>query len=359
MWNHANMDDRSTKTSLYSSSTKAEHDDQWYGQLPCVFHYSQRGCEQHNPTQSLIYHNPQLPPKRQHLNYFTHLLSRFWNNSWDIICPKATSETIIEPLLIDVDPASDPEPLPVFSTILPFDSQSVDTIAPIHPTMPYHLAFYHLECIRRQLNPDVQVAFIPELSCGGTSNFYHNGPKYIWSSEIYFQNGTFLQKQELSCVIEENSDCGTLKFTECPHITFKVRPLRFKDNEGFLIAQAWLSYPSIDGRETFGFKWWTSKTGRFARMSMCASCHSDHEQTLELVGRQLQIRNTCYRDLGPATDRSIPRWVSLLTGDGIRHRVRNFESYARVWQTAQQLGRPNLHLITHNTRYGEFVVGTV
>lgn len=353
------MDDTSTNTSVCSLKTLVGQVDRWYGQLPCVCHNSLRGCHQHNPTQSLIYHNPRLPPKEQVFSCLTRALSSFWQNTWVNLRPKETSAITCEPLLIDVVSAKAPDPSPLFCTELPFDSQSVDTLTPIHPTMPYHLAFYHLECIRRRLDPDVKMAFIPELSCGGTSSFYHDGPRYTWSSEIYFDNGTFLQKQELSWILNENTNCGTLELAQCSHINLKIRAPWFKDVDGFLIAHAWLSFQP-NHFEIWGFKRWTSKMGRFARISQCMLCHSDHEQTLELVGRQLHIRNTCYRDLGPATDRSIPRWITLLTGDRIRPTKRPwFGMYTRVWQTAQQLGRPNLHVVTHQTPDGEYVVGTL
>lgn len=353
------MDASSTKTNLSSLITKAEHCYQWFGQPPCVCYYSQQGCHQHNPTQSLIFRNTCLPPKQQQPNFFSRILSSFWNDSWQTASSKETPKTRCEPLLVDVVSSKEPEPLPLFSTELPFDSQSVDTLQPLHPTMPYHLAFYHLDCIRRQLDPGIKVAFIPELSCGGISRFYENSPEYTWSSEIYFDNGTFLQKQELSCVIDRGSDCRTLKFTACHHITFEIMALWFKYNDTFITAHSLLSFPRIDDEEIFGYKWWTSKMGRFTRMSVCGKCHSDTESTLELVGHQLHIRYTCYRDLGPATDRSIPKWRCLLTGEGVTNRFRTFDLYARVWQTAQQLGRPNLHMVTHATSSGEFVVGTL
>ncbi|KAI0126104.1 hypothetical protein BJ170DRAFT_460087 [Xylariales sp. AK1849] len=346
------------------------------------------------------------PPKKQHLNRFTRVLSWFCHNCRDAFRPKETAEpkceplltdtvsdtateceplltdtvldtateceplltdtdweteTECEPLLTDIVLDKDPEPSRRFYTKLPFDSHLVDTLAPIHPTMPYHLAFYHLDCIRRQRGHNVRVAFIPELSCGGTSNFYHNGPEYTWSSEIYFHKESFLQKQEISCMIDEKSNCRTLEFTECPHITFRIEAPRFEDNDGFAVVQTRLTIPPpvYGPKRNSGPTWWTSKIGRFARLNGCRRCHSDHELTLELVGRQLYIRNTCYRELGAATDRSMPKWISLLTGTGIVRRPDDYTVYARVWQTAQELYRPNIPLITHTTRYWEFVVGSV
>lgn len=343
------MDDKSTTTSL--SSYKTEQDEKWCGQLPCVSYNSHKGCHQHNSTRLPIYRNPLLSPKEHALNYFTRFLKSFWlnllNKSWPYGELKAVS-------------VEDPEPTPPFYTDLPLDCQSIDTLAPMHPTMPYHLAFYHLHCIREQLDPSVKIAFIPELSCGGISQFSPNGPKYKWSSEIYFENGTFLQKQEIDYLINEDSYCPSLRFTGCPHINFRILAPRFKEVDGFLVARTLLLFTPIGGREVFGIKWWTSKLGRFARMNPCAICLSDHEYILEVIGRQLRIRITYYRDLGNATERSLPKWVGLLTGEGlvVRHYV-TFDLYARVWKAAQQLGRPNLHVVTHQSkREGDFVVKT-
>ncbi|KAI1164325.1 hypothetical protein F5B18DRAFT_615956, partial [Nemania serpens] len=204
------MDTRSMKASVSFLETKVEQDERWDGQLPCVSHHSNRGCSQHNPTQSLIYHNPRLPPKPG--NSFTRFLSWFWHNIDGTRCPKETSQTADEPPLIDVDLVKEIKPSPPIRSELPFDYQSVASLAPLHPSMPYHLAIYHLDYIRRQLDPAVEVAFIPELSCGGTSYFYHNSPLYTWSSEIYFQTKGFLQKQELSYIIDRSSSRRPLQF---------------------------------------------------------------------------------------------------------------------------------------------------
>ncbi|KAI1495335.1 hypothetical protein F5X96DRAFT_664962 [Biscogniauxia mediterranea] len=54
--------------------------------------------------------------------------------------------------------------------------------------MPYSLAIYHLDYIRRRLNPDIKVVFIPEVSCSGTSRFRQDtdGLEHSWSSDVYF-----------------------------------------------------------------------------------------------------------------------------------------------------------------------------
>jgi hypothetical protein len=81
----------------------------------------------------------------------------------------------------------------------------------------------------------------------------------------------------------------------------------FTDNDGFLVVGALLRYPRISGLETHGFKLWTRKMGRFVRMSYCSRFDSDAKANLELLGQQLHIRYTCYRDLGGATEQSVPK----------------------------------------------------
>ncbi|KAI1177004.1 hypothetical protein F4777DRAFT_597012 [Nemania sp. FL0916] len=340
------MDTRFTNSNICPLDSEVKRGGWWYGHLPCVCH-SNRGCCQHNPAALPIYHNHHLPSNARSAHYYTRLLSWIWHSFQTFLQPEKTFHVASKPLLIDDESAKEAEPLPPFCSELPFDSQSVDTLAPSHPSMPYHLAIYHLDCVRRQLQPEVEVAFIPELSCSGTSCFYPNGPSYTWSSEIYFQTGTFLQKQELHYIVHKSFSCRTLTFSLCPHVPLKITGPWFTEDNGFLTARALLRYPRKRFEEDYNFKLWTSKMGRFARMSMCNTCHADGETTLELVGQQLHIRYTCYRDLGSATDRSTPQWRSLLTGQGVINRHMSFALCKRVWQTAQQLGRPNLHLVPH------------
>ena len=357
---HPIMDSKSSKTSLSSLNTKAEQDCQWYGQLPCVFH-SHQGCHQHNPAQSLIYHNPRLPQKKQKPNCIYRIFSLLWSLLCEFFCPIAALELTSEPLLVDVSCDKEPEPPSTLHTELPFDSLSAGTLAPLHPTMPYHLAFYHLDCIRRQLDPTVKVALVSELSCSGTSSFYQGGPKYTWSSDVYFDKGTFLQKQEISYAFGRESNRQKITLTGCPHSSITINRLWFKDNNGFLEAKSWLSIrPYLRDEYDWG-EWWSTKEGRHARISVCRICHSDAESTLELLGHEIHVRYTCYRDLGPATDRSIPKWTSLYMGSTTAYIQRNkyeYDLYARVWRTAKKLGRPNLYVIPFPTPYGEFAVAS-
>jgi hypothetical protein len=347
------MDAESAKTSFCSSITKVEEDGVWYGQLPCVCH-SSRGCHQHNPTQELIYHNPRLLPKksRPRPSCFYRIFSWLWSTldpDWMTDSPP------------DISCGEELEPLRLFYTRLPFDAQSVGTLAPLHPSLPYHLAFYHLDCVRHQLKLASRHItlprrlFIPELSCSGTSDFFHDRHTYTWSNEVYFEKGTFLQKQEIEYYVDEGSPYPAIPLTSCPHTTVKLQRPLFKDKDGFLEAKVWATVKTARQRSNWD-GWWTSKAGRLASISACPTCHSDTEFTLDLLGRQIHIRLACYRDLGPATERSFPRWNSLLTGKGFPNRPYRYDTYKRVWYCAHKLGRPDLHLITFRFTSGEWSV---
>ncbi|ETS73766.1 hypothetical protein PFICI_14712 [Pestalotiopsis fici W106-1] len=345
------MDEDSPKkglnsSSIHSSITRVEESDQWWGHPPCVCCHSDRGCRQHNPAQEPTYYNTLLPPKLQGSRSLCRLLDTIWSIIQGTALPKEALET----------PDTYTKTEPLFFSSLPFDPLSVNTLTPIHPSMPYHLAFYHLDCIRRQLDVNVPIAFIPELSCSGIAHFYNNGPEYAWSSEVYFENGSFLQKQEISYVVEKGFNIKDIEFTECPHITFTVGRPSFVEQDGWQVAKSTIR-STVNGQPYC--RSWTSIDGRSSKMSRCLVCHSDHEQILEVIGRQLHVRNTCYRDLGFGTDRCQPKWTALLTGMGIlqqRNYLGHDQVFGRVWRTAKRLGRPNLHVVIHVSNHGEYDV---
>ncbi|KAF7541458.1 hypothetical protein G7054_g639 [Neopestalotiopsis clavispora] len=344
---------RLDSASIYSTATLVEEDNQWCGHPPCVSFSSELGCRQHNSAQSPMYRNTLLPPERPAERQDSKpRIVRLWDTIWRASQSKFALTGAPQAATIYSKPQS------LFFSSLPFDPVSVNTIQPIHASVPHHLAFYHLHCIRRQLNPKVSIAFIPELSCNGTARFYEHGPEFAWSSEVYFDSGRFLQKQEISCVLEPGPDIEDIKFSECPHRFFKVVKLSSFEKNGWMEANCKLRYFPYYWLNRIDNRQWNSKDGRFTAMSMCSLCHSDHEKVMEVVGCQLHIRLTCYRDLGSGTDRNQDEWVALSTGEvnvPWRDTFDFKEVYGRVWRTAKRLGRPNLHVIIPKNS-GEFDV---
>jgi hypothetical protein len=317
--------------SLMSFDTPKSGEEQWYGHLPCVCE-SHQGCHQHNPMMTAIYRNPLLPPRSQK-NVEGMTSKSTQSQSSSIACeefPKLPEYT-----------ETRPEWSPVFTVRLPFDCQSVRTLTPSHPNMPHHLAFYHLHCIRRQLGPNVRKAFITELSCKGVFN--HNELVYAWSSEVYFDRTTFLQKQEVNCVMRQGSRPQEITLTSCPHHDLRIEEPIFKNMDGFTDVE--ITHWGYDRQrrsrrrvQTFGN--WSGSQGLYHGAEVCSICYADAEYTFECVNDQLYVRFVCYKDLGPGNDRNSPKWLSLFTGVGYPSRANYLNVAVRVQWLAEDLG-PN------------------
>lgn len=332
------------KSSPDTAEQNEEQQGSWYGQLPCLPHFENIGCQRHKPKNSPICRAiSQRPPQEPTPKPKSRLLELFRRKSPGDSCCDNASETTT---------TIEDRTLPLFHSHLPEDPHSLKSLAPLHPTMPYHLAFYHLDCVRRTLEAKgpVAAAFIPELSCDGTGRFNRDGVEYTWSSEIYFKDGTFLQKQEIQYTISRNDCCRDMKFNQCPHLPLEIgEPWFSDDKDGSLIANCRLAYTSSSQE-------WNSTQGRLAEIEMCRTCHSDTEHVLELIGGKLHIRSTCYRDLGGGQDRHQSKWTSLLTGKSRSQRQLETgpdQVYGKVWRTAKELDRPGLHVVIHHDMNGK------
>ncbi|KAK8006281.1 hypothetical protein PG991_012578 [Apiospora marii] len=399
-------------TDTNRGSMDAARDSPWHGQLPCVC-YSHQGCDEHNPGRKALYRNPNLLPKepRGHerkepdflvafmddfmadMMFLDQLLSRvLWHltstlstmgpqwvmgNLADGIFRPAREDALRMTRKVESKPTSSPLSFhnenPPFSSDLPFDTGSITTLEPIHDAIPYHLAFYHLDCARRRhkLDSNVKACFIADLSCRGTSTIHPNVP-CAWSSEIYYSNGTFLQKQELTYTMDtRRRKWPAVHIRICHHKDVHMHNFEVVDNDGLLAVSLRLTFPPRGRwRDDAGANWRSIWGGNLRNIYVCDLCHSDLEYHVEVVGREVHVRFTCSRDLGAGTERFLPKWHILQTGAG-SYCVRNhqyrydtvggrcdtpstYDVYKRVWKTAKDLGRPGLHLATFRTSTGEF-----
>lgn len=229
------------------------------------------------------------------------------------------------------------------------------TLPPIHYRMQYHLSMNNLNCISRRLGPETETRYILELSLAGSASS-DKDTQYQWSSEIYFDNGTFLQKQEIRTAFHRADENPPEHFTGCPHQSLSVYTPTFRDREGMCEAEAWITCkPSRC--PSHPMQKWSSFQGPYTHISSCTICYSDTECHIELDGSYLNVRYTCFRDLGAGTDPNDPKWRSLLTGVGIIHRPQyEFEVLRRVWNAAFRLRRSNLWDVVHQTPHGLFHV---
>lgn len=290
--------------------------------------------------------------------------------------PVETEEVAIQQSHLPLQPLQN-DGKPQFWTKLPFDSGSFTPLVPLHSTMPYHLAFYHLECARRRLNlksAGVKAAFVPELSCRGTSSFSEDVLEkqlpYNWSSEVYFEKGEFLQKQELECTADtRRRDWPTISVSVCRHKSMGFQKIRIdRDAGGLAIASLDVTFQPRDELYNPPYSWSSTDGINIADFSLCGRCYSDLEFNAELIDDQLRVRFTCYRVLGAATERFLPAWAALLEPPARRHPlIRNpghyhggwrvdspdtYQVYRRVWKAAMSLDRPGLHFITYATNDG-------
>ena len=266
----------------------------------------------------------------------------------------------------------------VWGSSLPFDPPSCKTLVPIHPSVPYHLAFYHLHTARRvikSLGLEKSTILVPDLTCGGSS-----GPNgcYEWSSELYF-SGQFLQKQEIRFgVSEPGFRTRHHEIAMCPHFTASLSSIRTGMRNWWVQASATLSYQDhifseqlrlFRGRTHpyFGYNKcepcpggirWDSAKGRLAQIHNCEFCHCSLESSLEVREQELRVRFTVYRALGAGIDRFEPKWHSLLTGKGTlrppRKGIKTNDVYLQVMRVAHALKMQGLNWITFRTPHGDF-----
>jgi hypothetical protein len=169
-----------------------------------------------------------------------------------------------------------------------------------------------------------------------------------------------LQKQELGFSLDQESSRRLIQLTGCPHITLSMYRYAFtRDSNGFLVVRILLVltlYFYHGGQ----FKWWRSNQGCDVSLTVCPVCHCEAECNLELFGEQVHVQLTRYKDLGPATERCHPRWISLLKGKGIPARQYKMPSvYTRVRRTARELGCANLRVITYESWQEEVDAATL
>ncbi|KAK7946639.1 uncharacterized protein PG986_010960 [Apiospora aurea] len=266
------------------------------------------------------------------------------------------------------------ETIPLFTSQLPFDTASILALEPMHSVIQYRLAYYHLDCARRRLSPDNDVAFVPELSCSGRSRFSPRDPSFDWTSEVYYNSGSFLQRQEMSFKLDkEHSNYPHLNIRVCHHQYAHFLSWQVKDRDGQLAVSVKVCFSPGRFKHDLGLGWKNDQGANLAELHVCTRCQCDFEYNIEVVGRQAHVRFACYRDLGTATDRFEPQWRCHLTPKGLREprRLRwsswnageppyridsptDYELYRRVWQTARRLERPNLQQVTFETNSGVF-----
>ncbi|KAL7897427.1 hypothetical protein HDV64DRAFT_252669 [Trichoderma sp. TUCIM 5745] len=226
------------------------------------------------------------------------------------------------------------------------------TLLPIHNVVNYHLSLDHLTCVRRHFDPRSDTDLVESLSCSD-KHVSRQYCYYYWLNDIYFRRGTFIQRQQMRCHVSDRAR-NSEYFAGCPHQSLRIHTPRFEYKNGMLEIRTKISNnpPRCEIHPTES---WGSSQGPYAQIVVCTICHSDAECTLQVDGAYLKIEYTCYRDLGPGTSPTDPKWLALLIGEGTPHRQKDdLKLYARVWGIGRGLGRLGISEVTHQTPNGPF-----
>jgi hypothetical protein len=160
-------------------------------------------------------------------------------------------------------------------------------------------------------------------------------------SEIYYDRGTFLQRQQIEWLIWPSDDSEEETFFCCPHQSLNIsKPIFSEGRSGVLEVQCTITnnpqrFPRHRNDQ------WNNLQGQYVQIMACNICHSDAECIMEM-SHYLQVTYTCYRDLRSGTYMD-DKWISLLTGEDSPERPADgLALYTRVFRVAQQLRRKGL-----------------
>lgn len=241
------------------------------------------------------------------------------------------------------------------------DFQSAHTLVPIHPAVQFHLSLDHLDCVRRQrqLGPRSPLTNIKELDCNVSITPWMIG-EFYWSNEVYYMDGTFLQKQSIQCWRNER-DQRPIQLTACPHQSLEISGhvfshIKTSDTWGPK-AKVELNIANQPPRcPSHAAETWNSLQGNYTQLTSCTKCHSYADCEIEMLGTLFSVTFTCYKNLGSGVKSDVkhPKWLPLLTGyvdgeinelkgDSLRQRsIHDLDKFAYVWIEAKGLSSRGL-----------------
>ncbi|KAI1392744.1 uncharacterized protein F4822DRAFT_425950 [Hypoxylon trugodes] len=280
----------------------------WTGNLPCVYG-PHNGCSHHNPLLLPIAYNQHIPSSKKRW-----ILER---------CPGP-------PNMDDYDEVQQSERI---WSRLPPKLATVDPLDPIHPSIRYALAFYHLDWIRRARYPQAQMERARSLACHAVVTGEGNRrPELAYWIDPYWQDGSVLLRQIVRLVIEPKKEnrilgreyvmlqwpWGKWTFQTCPHHRHRFRMCEFQKTRG--LVKATMSYKTkirISSGVWAGIQTnWRSTYGPSERTWNCRDCCTDGLVTIDLVEDKIGVYLYTWKDLGKANDAYDNKWIAALRSNG-------------------------------------------
>ncbi|KAI1636511.1 hypothetical protein F4809DRAFT_641479 [Biscogniauxia mediterranea] len=295
----------------------------WRGNLPCV-HGPHEGCSAHNPGKVLISYNKRLPSDKKRPGFFEAVFgSRKTDNG--VALAKQESE-------------------PIWSN-LHIDHSTVDPLDPVHESIPYALAWYHINWVHSSESPLSMMSRVNALACRGTGT---GRPGLKFTVEPFYYNNTFLLDQSIQFRLKMEKrdpvwrrECGPMRifqgkkwhFQICPHMQHQFLKYAFEESRG--LVQADVMYcTSRSSADTFTT--WKSIYGPSWLFWGCPRCCTDSDIKIELVEDEIIVSIRVYKNLGSGSSPFDKNWIAAIRPGYRFHRTAPDVNKKQVAQLVQK-----------------------
>ncbi|KAI1484347.1 hypothetical protein F5X96DRAFT_664753 [Biscogniauxia mediterranea] len=304
-WENVDLGEKKLKISLDSCETVNEKPEttpgMWRGNLPCV-HGPREGCCYHNPGKHLISYNKRLPSDKKLPGFFEAVFgSRKTDNS--VVLAEQESE-------------------PIWCN-LHIDHSTVDPLDPVHESIPYALAWYHINWVHSSESPLLMMSRVNALACSGRGA---GRPDLKFTVEPFYYNNTFLLYQSIQFRLKMEKrdpvwrrECRSMgafqgkkwQFQICPHMQHQFLEYDFEESRG--LVQADVTYRiSRSSADTDTTTTWKSIYGPSWLFWGCPECCTDSDVKIKLVEDVIIVSIRVYKNLGSGSSPFDKNWIAAI-----------------------------------------------
>ncbi|KAI0895882.1 hypothetical protein F4806DRAFT_496786 [Annulohypoxylon nitens] len=300
----------------------------WAGNQPCV-HGPSEGCSRHNPEGLPIAWNKRIPSNKR----TPGIIERFRG----------------PPEVPEYDEVH--RSTRIWSS-LHLDHSTADPLDPIHASIRYALAYYHLDWVRTAGSSDLQKARVNSLACHGTVlGDGKRRPDFEFWANPYWYQGSFLVQQVIRFTIQPkkrnsffSKESVSVKhprddwtFWPCPHIRHRFRRYQFMETTGLLKANVTYTTKKLNGLyeySTQSYTRWESTNGPLCHATNCQQCCTDNWMHISMIEDKIVLHMYVWKDLGKALNAYDKKWIAALRLEGPRMKRSKEEANSNTIRTA-------------------------
>ncbi|KAI1378656.1 hypothetical protein F4677DRAFT_443142 [Hypoxylon crocopeplum] len=289
----------------------------WAGNLPCV-HGPKEGCSRHNPDKLPIAYNQRVPSSKKKPDYMELLFG--------------------PPEMPDHEEVQLSE---CVWSMLYLDNSIGDPLDPVHNSIPFNLAYYHLDWVRKAESPVAQMERAATLGCYGTvprKGKLRPELKY-WIHPAWYKD-SFLVQQVVVFTFEPNKR----------HAVFGSERVfsKYKFTETRGLMKASVTYKTTRDTQIYPVhcrSTWRSEHGTHRLAWTCVNCCMDSCIEIKLVEDKIVVYLFVWKDLGNASTPFEREWIAALRTDGPRwRRSEDHMKNASVRMTVQEALREEINV---------------